>query len=545
MGTILKPTVTMRFSLLVSASVFFASCVFAGRGDGQHHADDFQSICSSIASKLKIANATVYFSQFMEAGTNLSLADQDASCGSNEQPFQIISADACRVALYVTTSNRSGIHMEAWLPKNWTGRFLSTGNGGLEGCIQYEDMAYAAGLGFATVGANNGHNGTSGEAFYNNPEIVADFSYRSVRTGVIVGKQISKAFYRKEHKKSYYLGCSTGGREGFKQAQDAPELFDGIVAGAPALAFNNLTSWSGHFYTLTGNSSSPNFVPANIWPVIHQDILRQCDALDHYVDGILEDPSLCNYTSKELLCGSTSNATCLTPAQSLTVDKIFQPLKGLNGSLVYPRMQPGSETLASFLLYNGSPFPYTTDWFRYAIYNDPNWDPTTLNAHDYANAANINPSNVETWKGDLSGVKKRGAKILHYHGLMDGSISSENSARYYEHVSKTMNKSPNELDSFYRYFRISGLSHCVGGDGAWNIGQNIGAASLDPQQNVLMAVVKWVEEGVAPDTITGTKFVNDTQSLGVAYQRNHCRYPKRNVYRGVGDATKPGSWKCV
>ena len=85
--------------------------------------------------------------------------------------------------------------MEAWLPANWTGRFLSAGNGGLAGCIGYDVMAYGTGYGFASVGANNGqcpyngphsiliihagHNGTSGGAFLNNDEVVTDFAWRS------------------------------------------------------------------------------------------------------------------------------------------------------------------------------------------------------------------------------------------------------------------------------------------------------------------------------------------------------------------------------
>ncbi len=177
----------------------------------------------------------------------------------------------------VVTSNQSEITLEAWLPTNWTGRFLSTGNGGISGCIQYEDLAYAASMGFATVGANNGHNGTSGIAFYQNEDVVADFVYRSVHTGVVVGKQVSETYYGAAHNKSYYRGCSTGGRQGLKSIQDVPADFDGVVAGAPAIAFNNLSSWSGHFFTILGNSSSTNFVPTSLWTVIHQEILNQCD----------------------------------------------------------------------------------------------------------------------------------------------------------------------------------------------------------------------------------------------------------------------------
>jgi feruloyl esterase len=139
-------------------------------------AEDFQVRCNSITSTLHIEHTNVFFSQFIATGTNLSLPENNATCGSTSQ---VVPADICRIALYVATSNSSGVNMEAWLPSNWTGRFLATGNGGLNGCVGYADMAYGSSLGFASVGTNNGHNGTSGGAFYNSPEVVADFAYRS------------------------------------------------------------------------------------------------------------------------------------------------------------------------------------------------------------------------------------------------------------------------------------------------------------------------------------------------------------------------------
>ncbi|PVI06793.1 feruloyl esteras-like protein B [Periconia macrospinosa] len=517
----------------------------AGKDPQKHKdIDGFEKQCASIASKLEVESATVYFSQFVPAGTNLSLPENNVTCG---EPFQVVPVDICRVALYVATSNRSGINMETWLPSNWTGRFLSSGNGGLNGCVSYPDLAYGSSLGFASAGANNGHNGTSGGAFYNNADVVADFAYRAVHTGVVAGKKITEQFYGSPHKKSYYLGCSTGGRQGFKSAQDFPDDFDGIISGAPAISFNNLTSWSGSFVPITGPPGSPTFVPTQLWPVVHEDIMKQCDLLDGFADGILEDASICNYTANNLLCGINSNSSsCLTQEQVNTVNKIFSPLLASDGSLVYPRMQPGSEIVASFVIYTGVPFPYTEDWFRYAIYNDPSWDANKINTTDFENAARINPSDIQTWKGDLSAVQARGSKILHWHGQMDGIISSENSPRYYEHVSQTMSLAPEELDDFYRYFRVSGTGHCSGGDGASSIGQNIDSVeSLDPKENILMALVDWVENGVAPDTVIGTKWVNNNKSDGVEYKRAHCKYPLRNQYKGQGDPKDIASWECV
>ncbi|KAK4237665.1 Tannase/feruloyl esterase [Achaetomium macrosporum] len=525
------------FAALLTSLVAAAQC-----------SSSFEQQCSKLTQKLDIDNATVWFTHSVAAGTNLTFPDSDPSCG---QAALAVGVDFCRVALYVATSSRSGISMEAWLPRNWTGRFLSTGNGGLNGCLSYDDMAYATELGFATVGANNGHNGTSGEPFLNNPDVIEDFAWRSVHTNVVVGKQISEAFYKKQHTKSYYLGCSTGGRQGFKSAQSFPEDFDGIVAGAPAIDFNNLNSWSGHFYLLTGPAGSPTYLTPEQWSAVHADIMAQCDGIDGYVDGIIEEPKICQYRPESLICPpgtpANSTSTCITGAQAGTVRAVFSDLHGANGTLVYPRMQPGSELLGTpSIYYGGRPFPYSADWFKYVVYNNPAWDPATLGPADYAYSDALNPSDIRTWSGDLTAFRARGAKILHYHGLQDQIISSANSPRYYDHVAQTMDLPAAALDEFYRFFQISGMGHCAGGPGATFIGQGRDStASLDPEQNVLMAVVRWVEQGMAPEAILGTAFVDGVAGGEVAFRRRHCKYPLRNIYMGEGDPREADSWKCV
>lgn len=140
-------------------------------------------------------------------------------------------------------------------------------------------------------------------------------------------------------------------------------------------------------------------------------------------------------------------------------------------------MHLGSELVGALqIMYNGELFRYTIDWFRYAVYNDTTWDPATLSSRDYAAASRINPGNIQAWNGNLSP----------FH------------ARYYAHVVDTMAAAPSTLDSFYRYFRISGMGHCGGGgEGERSIRQ----ISLDPSSNVLMVFVWQVENGTAPETI--------------------------------------------
>jgi feruloyl esterase len=184
---------------------------------------------------------------------------------------------------------------------------------------------------------------------------------------------------------------------------------------------------------------------------------------------------------------------------------------------------------------------------RYAIFhNNSLWDARDFTDDMIACATLQNKFRVDTWEGDLSPFRDRGGKLLHYHGLQDALISSENSARYYEHVSSTMHLDSPQLDSFYRYFKISGMDHCEGGSGAWQFGQTPRAASkVEPQDNVIMVMVDWVEKGVAPDTLRGTKHVGDDNQKGVEFTRRHCRYPRQNVYSRNGSHTQETSWACV
>ncbi|KAF5366828.1 hypothetical protein D9758_006537 [Tetrapyrgos nigripes] len=521
---------------------------------------DFDSKCSSIASQLNssISNATVRFAELVTQGTNITFTDSDRDPSCVIEPFflpasLIVPADVCRISLDVQTSGRSGIHMETWLPRNWTGRFLSTGNGGVGGCIQFPDMAYTSSLGFATVGTNNGHDGFSGQSFLNNSDVLEDFVYRSIHTGVVVGKEITKTFYGHEHTKSYYIGCSTGGRQGLKSIQDFPEDFDGVVAGAPGNQWNKLMDDFSHTFNLTGTPDAPSFVPAEAWVnIVNPDILKQCDTIDGVEDGVIEDPHLCNYApSPNIICSEDSKATrCITPEQADTVRKVFSPFF-IGDEFIYPRLVPGSEISdALSMVLAGDVATFSTEWFKFVVNSDPNLDVKTLGPSDWKKCIAQDPFNISTFKGDISAFKNRGGKLLSYHGQADSLVSPENSEIYYDHVSSTMDLSTSQMDEFYRLFRVSGMFHCFTGPGAWNVGQGLfgdtspGSDYTDPEKNVLMATVRWVEEGTAPETIEGTKFVNDTNSLGVEISRKHCRFPLRNTYDGMGDSTKPESWSC-
>lgn len=181
------------------------------------------------------------------------------------------------------------------------------------------------------------------------------------------------------------------------------------------------------------------------------------------------------------------------------------------------------------------------------VYSDPDWDPASLTIHDATTADNLNPFDIRTWPTTLSTFQSRGGKLIHYHGSADNQISGFNTENFYNRISTGMHQPANQLDNWYRFFRIGGMNHCSGGPGAWNFGQGGSAGTQvpwDPKVNMLAAMVTWVEDGIPPDTVLGTKFINDTIALGVQFQRRHCRYPFRNRFVG-GDHTQPDSWECV
>ncbi|KAF5539469.1 feruloyl esterase b [Fusarium mexicanum] len=503
---------------------------------------EFRHRCLAFNPTRLINNSTLTRQEFVSAGTTLQLSDNVPTCN---RASQAVTVDLCRIALQIPTSKRSSISFELWLPSDWKGsRYLATGNGGIDGCIKYEDLAYGTTNGFATMGTNNGHNGTTGITMLNNPEIIKDFSYRALHTGTRSAKKLIKAFYGKKPAHNYYLGCSLGGRMGIKAAEKYPKDYDGIVAGCPAVDFNNLQGQRAMFYPITRSADSPNYIPIDTWKgLIHDEVLRQCDKIDGVEDGIIEVPDKCFFNPKTLQCSPRRPKNCLNAAQVAQLQKIYAPYTYPNGKLIFPRMNPGNELQAVSKLISGTPFSYSEDWFRYVVYNDPSWDASTYNTNDVRKADELNPFDIRTYPQELPKFKKRGGKLLSYHGGQDNQITQFNTQRFWNR----MYSADNDLQDYYRYFRMSGMFHCNSGPGAWAVGQGGGAPAagipFDPQHNVLAAMVAWVEKGQAPASLTGTKFINDTATNGIDFQRKHCLYPKTQAYIG-GNPKKTSSWQC-
>ncbi|KAG6900004.1 hypothetical protein C0993_004312 [Termitomyces sp. T159_Od127] len=300
---------------------------------------------------LRLENTTILSAAQVSGPVNVSTP---GSCQSQA----LVSSSICRVQFVINTTSTSAVHAEAWLPDIWFGRFLGLGNGGLGGCVDYTNLDYGTSLHFASVASDNGHDGNSGSVFLNHHEVINDFAFRAIHVEAVIGKQIVEAYYGRPHNKSYYLGCSTGGRQGTQEALKFPEDFDGIVAGSPGTNWNNLQGWAailGRFVGAPDPTGNPHFIPAGLWDTIASEILRQCDGLDGVEDGIITEPDECEFRPEAIVCSAGQTTDCLTSAQIDALHEIYQPIFGTSGELLYSRYDPGAEADGnSQILFSGS-----------------------------------------------------------------------------------------------------------------------------------------------------------------------------------------------
>lgn len=208
------------------------------------------------------------------------------------------------------------------------------------------NLDYGSTQHFATIASDNGvyDSIASAAQFLNRPETTVDFSHRGAYETALVGKHLVEAYYSTLPSKSYYLGCSAGGRQGVRFALSYPEMFDGIVGGAPAVDFNHFWGVTGIWTTYVRDGTEAAISPKQ-WSAISEEILRQCDDLDGLVDGIIADPDQCDFRPETLLCLTGSDKDrCLTTPQIDALHKIYSPTFGSNEQLLYPRFDPGAET---------------------------------------------------------------------------------------------------------------------------------------------------------------------------------------------------------
>jgi hypothetical protein len=463
------------------------------------------------------------------------------------------------------------INIWVGLPNNWNGRWQSLGGGGYAGSVSAPTAAVNGGYAGATT--DTGHTGGSGTFgcvsncvgnSASNPgqpdiPLQVDFANRSEHLMAYIGKQLTKRYYGRPVLYSYWNGCSTGGRQGLRMAQDYPFDYNGILAGASAIHWDRFQAgqiWYQVVQYMDNGGLIGGGVAATLTAkenLATSKAVAACDALDGVVDGVLTDPRACTYsaaadsTITRSSC-TASDPTCLTPTEASAIDKMWQgpvscstPSTGacpVSDVVTRDLSDDGNKRLwygemrgtALNALGGATPFSIAVAQPQYWVYFDPTWNFHTLTYDNTLQffrdtVAQVGPI-MASDNPNLAPFRDRGGKLVMWHGFADQLIVPQGSIDYYDRVTQTLGGGYPQTQQFARLFMAPGVGHCGGGNG--------------PQPQALFdAVVNWVEHGVAPDRILASKPVaSGTQT------RPLCPYPALAQYAGSGSTDDPANFVC-
>lgn len=445
----------------------------------------------------------------------------------------------CRVAMTLTPSVDSEIRAEVWLPESgWNGRFQGTGNGGYAGNISLGALAGALHENYAVANTDMGMSVTSGSdagVFTGRPERWKDWGYRATHEMTVAGKRITAAYYGRKPHHSYFVGCSTGGQQALMEAQRFPSDYDGIVAGAPA--HNRTGVHTSVLWTFAATQrTAASSIPPEKARLLTAAATAACDAQDGLRDGLISDPRHCAFEPETLICKGPDAVDCLTREQVDTARRIYGgAVNPRTGERIYGGLLPGSEDQWPRLqgrlgALEVPPFNPLFKWVFGAA-----WDWHTFDFdHNYAQLNAKLARDLNATNPDLDRFRSLGHKLILWHGWADWLVPPEETIKYYEAVQGRLlrRSSRQTTEQFARLYMLPGTYHCSSGPGPNRFDQ-------------LGAVVKWVEEGVAPRALTASKYQNDNVSNPVELQRLICPWPEAARYDWKGDPRQLSSFQCA
>ncbi len=461
----------------------------------------------------------------------------------------------CRVVAEATPTSDSKIKMEVWLPASgWNGKFRGQGNGGFAGEIDYAALALAVSQGYASGGTDTGHVGGEAGWALGHPEKVIDYGWRGIHEMTLKGKAITEAYYGSAPKHSYFASCSDGGREALMEAQRFPADYDGIIAGAPAYDWTELlTNAVVNTQALTVDPAS--YIPPAKLPAISQAVIAACDAADGVSDGVLNEPRRCGFDPATLLCKAAEADGCLTGAQVKALKQLYSGAHDSAGKLVFPGYVPGAETGPGGwgLWITGSApkmslmYFFGNSYFSNFVFDQADWDYRTFTVDEGLKRANEKTAKaLNATDTNLEAFRRRGAKLILWHGWNDPAISALSTIDYYKKVKASAGEK--EAQSFVRLYMAPGVQHCGGGPGPDSFGAygwHAGEGPDDPQHDMYRALEQWVEKGEAPGQLIATKYEGEGAAARPTTTRPLCAYPEVAKYRGSGETTEAKSFVCV
>jgi len=482
---------------------------------------------------------------------------------ATQVPATATTPTHCEVLLTQSTPGLSGpaagyaegqsqsIRMRIVLPEKaaWNGKLMASTGPGSQGQINSSTgflvgtnsgstLPYAIQLGYVGSMTDAGH--VSGEEFAViqstrtlNVGKLTDWVVRASTDTTRWAKAIARTYYGAPVSRAYWNGCSGGGLQGMTQAQLNAAEYDGFLIGAPAIYWARWQlsrAWAPivakDLLTPYGKSLSAAQIDA-----ANRAAVAACDGIDGVIDGVLADARACTFSAKANICGvqgAPASPNCLDAQQADAMDRIWDGPRNTKGARVWFPSDRGVN-------FSVTP-PATIALFQWG-HADLTFDWRTVTMETYAEEVELVTNTVseliDTQDAELEGARRRGAKIILLHGTADATIFAGQSLDYYRRVAAAGGGTPDYagLQSWFRFFLMPGLGHCYVGFGGLT---TPGVGATDP----FPALVNWVENGVAPDTILGSG------SSVPGRTRPLCPYPKTAVYNGSGDINDARNHRC-
>lgn len=416
------------------------------------------------------------------------------------------------------------IGFELWLPVQWNGRLLGAGVGGDAGVFNYLDMSLRAGQGFATVTTDAGHK-SSDAHWMRNAKARSDYEHRAVHLTAQAAKALAARFYARPVSRSYFTGCSGGGRQALKEMQVHPHDYDGVVAGAPGPNMP-LQSVRMMWFALEAQRK-PNAAMSDAdWSLYESRATAACDGLDGSLDGIIANPLQCRFRISTLACKPGEQGECLGRDKLAMLQGVVAPLRDEKGRAMDRGLFPAVRTRP------GPPSPLLRAMWADAAHDDPRWDETTFSrTGDLATINRIMP-HLRADSTAIGPFLATGRRAILYQGWQDPSTNAGPTLQYYDALARA-NGGPQRLSQAVRLFMVPGMYHCRGGPGTDSFGGSGHASvSQDPERDILWALIRWVEEGRVPERIEAARLDGpDT------FRRPICAFPKAARLR-------EGRWIC-
>jgi feruloyl esterase len=347
-----------------------------------------------------------------------------------------------------------------------------------------------------------------------------------------VSKAIIRGYYGGAIARSYFNGCSNGGRQALMEAQRYPDDFDGIIAGAPAADFIGI----GAQFIKDIQAAYPN--PSDLTPPftaevlkgLEEQIVEKCDAVDGVKDGLMEDPRRCTV--------DVSSLARLTDAQKTALKKIYGETRNQDG-VIFPAQPFGGEgDPAGWASWISGPnpmmmtaqkaaslrFAFGTEMFKNFVFSDPAWDYSKYDFKSFKKDSAQPASILNATNPNLDAFKASSGKLIIWHGWSDPALSALGTIKYYDQVAAR----DAAAGDFVRMFMLPGVLHCAGGPGPSTVDWN-------------KAIDEWVEKGTAPERLIASKAAS---AAAPARTRPLCAYPLRAVYQGSGSIDDEASFTC-